>query len=62
MAGKTDCFAYCGKATKACDVLKVPQCEGDKCKFYKTKEQYDADAKRAAEACGSPYRPGRKSA
>ena len=40
---KKDCFAY--KQERCCSILTEMYCA--KCKFYKTKEQFDAEAKRA---------------
>ncbi len=37
-----DCFAY---RRKGCSALKVKKCDG--CSFYKTKEQYLRDQKKA---------------
>jgi hypothetical protein len=37
-----DCFAY---RRNSCSALKVKKCEG--CSFYKTKEQYLLDQKKA---------------
>lgn len=43
---KTDCFAYNGKKGKWCTATLKKSCEN--CRFYKTKEQFEADEKRAA--------------
>lgn len=43
---KQDCFAYIenGKLCKEeCNVLKKLYCKNEKCKFYKTMEQYLKD-------------------
>jgi hypothetical protein len=37
-----DCFAY---RRKGCSALKIKKCDG--CSFYKTKEQYLRDQKKA---------------
>lgn len=39
---RKDCFAYVSSQRTHCKVLYTLNCE--KCKFYKTQEQFDADA------------------
>ena len=40
---KETCFAY--KKGK-CNVLKVKQCQGEECPFFKTREQFGEDKKK----------------
>ena len=46
---KTDCFAYQeGKVDEyACSALTKLYCRFEKCSFYKTKEQFDEDLRKA---------------
>ena len=37
---KKDCFGYC-KEKNTCSVLNELWCKKEKCKFYKTKTQYN---------------------
>ena len=45
---KTDCFGY-DKIKKGCRALRALYCANEKCRFYKTKEQYREEQK-ASEA------------
>jgi len=45
MAIKKDCFAY--KFDGFCSALAEMECRRRKCPFYKTREQFDADAEKA---------------
>ena len=37
---KKDCFAY-GRLNNKCSILTDTYCEKEKCKFYKTKTEYE---------------------
>jgi hypothetical protein len=41
-----DCFAY---RNKRCTILTIKKCEGEKCPFYKTKEQFKLGQEKAME-------------
>lgn len=49
---KKDCFAYKEKKNKqnrvhkTCTALKKLYCKDEKCKFYKTKKQFEEDAEK----------------
>lgn len=47
MEGKKDCFGY--KVSNYCGVLVEMVCKNRSCSFYKTKEQFKEDAKKAKE-------------
>lgn len=47
---KTDCFGF-DKTKNDCKVLRKLYCECEKCRFYKTKEQYRKDLKKSGEYC-----------
>ncbi|MGN0557884.1 MAG: hypothetical protein ACI4IS_00335 [Acutalibacteraceae bacterium] len=44
---KTDCFAYNGAKAKLCEATTRRHC--DKCRFYKTRQQFETDRARAKE-------------
>lgn len=49
-----NCFAYSTKnGMSVCSVLTEMICEGKKCVFFKTKEQYEADIEKANEHLAS---------
>ncbi len=39
-----NCFAYSDE--KICHILDVDECMGKKCPFFKTKKQFDEDARK----------------
>lgn len=45
---KTDCFAYC-KEKNGCRALRELYCASEKCRFYKTKKQYEKERKDCGE-------------
>lgn len=47
---KTDCFSYNGKKGKLCEATTRRHC--DKCRFYKTRQQFETDRARADELNG----------
>ena len=50
MPMKTDCFAFRSRQDEIyCTVLNTMTCAKRKCRFYRTKEQFEAAAQKAAE-------------